>query len=282
MKRQKIGKSASFQPELSRFAVTVLKKLGSGRKARMGDSGDAMQGSVRIPESVVKLLRSRDLVQVEAGFLALTDRGTLYLRRAEKSHRSALPGREAVDPYRCQHMRLAQERRSMSDGKISKVLVNKAESPIGWLMKRKGRDGRPLIDQEQYEAGERLREDYERAGMGAHVTMTYDGVPVSRAGRGGVSASGSAHISDGRIDAGRRVAAAVEAMGPGLADIAIRICCHLEGLEAAEKALGWPSRSAKLVLSLALDRLVDFYDGKSIKKRTPEGVRQGEGLSISP
>jgi hypothetical protein len=32
-----------------------------------------------------------------------------------------------------------------------------------------------------------------------------------------------------------------------------------EGLETAERALGWPSRAGKLVLRLALDRLATHY-----------------------
>jgi hypothetical protein len=41
-----------------------------------------------------------------------------------------------------------------------------------------------------------------------------------------------------------------------------RIVCAGEGLAAAEKALGWPSRAGKLVLGLALDRLADHYQLK--------------------
>ena len=62
-----------------------------------------------------------------------------------------------------------------------------------------------------------------------------------------------------RIDAHRRFHAAVEHVGPGLADICWRVICAGEGIGGAEKALGWPSRSGKLVLTLALDRLARFY-----------------------
>jgi len=37
------------------------------------------------------------------------------------------------------------------------------------------------------------------------------------------------------------------------------VVCACETLPAAEKALEWPSRSGKLVLRLALDRVADFY-----------------------
>jgi hypothetical protein len=37
--------------------------------------------------------------------------------------------------------------------------------------------------------------------------------------------------------------------------VLIDVCCHLKGLEVAERANGWPQRSAKIVLQLALTAL---------------------------
>jgi hypothetical protein len=56
-----------------------------------------------------------------------------------------------------------------------------------------------------------------------------------------------------------RFDAAVAAAGPGLADVLWRVVCAGETLSDAEKAMAWPVRSGKLVLSLALDRVADFY-----------------------
>ncbi len=44
--------------------------------------------------------------------------------------------------------------------------LNIAESPLSWLRSRKDRDGRPLISDLQFLAGERLRAEFERALMG--------------------------------------------------------------------------------------------------------------------
>ena len=49
-------------------------------------------------------------------------------------------------------------------------------------------------------------------------------------------------------------------LGPGLGDMALRCCCYLEGLEAAEKRLGWSARSGKIVLRIALQRLRRHYE----------------------
>lgn len=130
------------------------------------------------------------------------------------------------------------------------VTVNLAESPLAWLR------ARGLVDARQHEAGERLRADYETAALGPRVTMRWDGAPAT-ARRGG-SAPGvdptTAHIA-----AKRRFDDALAALGAGLNDVAWRVICAGEGLPVAEKGLGWPARSGRLVLTLALDRLADHY-----------------------
>jgi hypothetical protein len=129
------------------------------------------------------------------------------------------------------------------------VTVNIAESPIAWLA------ARGHLTAAQLAAGERLRADYERAGLAARVTMRWDAAAPAKT-RGGAKA---ADASLARIDAHRRFHGALDAAGPGLADICWRVICAGEGIGCAEKGLGWPARSGKLVLGLALDRLARFY-----------------------
>lgn len=128
--------------------------------------------------------------------------------------------------------------------------VNLTESPLGWL------HARGHVTRRQYDAGERLRWDWERAQYEGQVTMRWDAAPIRR-GRGGRAPGPDP--TDCSIDARNRFAAAVDSVGPGLADIVWRIICAGEGMRDAETALGWPARAGKLVLGLALDRIADFY-----------------------
>lgn len=136
------------------------------------------------------------------------------------------------------------------DGGRRSVTVNRAESPLSWLRSR------GLVDARQYEAGERLRGDYETASLGQRVTMRWEATPVRRGARG---ADMPLDPTLAGIAAKRRFDAAVGAAGPGLSDILWRVVCAGEGLPAAEKGLGWPARAGKLVLGLALDRLAAHY-----------------------
>ena len=130
------------------------------------------------------------------------------------------------------------------------VTVNIAESPLGWLF------ARGHLSQRQFDAGERLRFDYERGQLSQRVTMAWDAAPVSR-GRGGSAMAPDP--SGSQLDAKARFLSAIERAGPGLSDILWRIVCAGEGMRDAETALGWPARAGKLVLTLALDRVADHY-----------------------
>lgn len=130
------------------------------------------------------------------------------------------------------------------------VTVNLAESPLGWLR------ARGHVDVRQFEAGERLREDWERAQLPPSVTMRWDAAPIGREARG---APDGPEMSSPQVAARRRFEAAVASVGCGLSDILWRVVCAGEGMRDVERALGWPARAGKLVLTLALDRLADHY-----------------------
>lgn len=129
-----------------------------------------------------------------------------------------------------------------------KVVVNLGESPLAWL------HSRGHLSERHYVAGDMLRADWERAGLGSRITMRWDAAP-SRRGQG----AGKADPTLAQLSARERFYGAIHAAGPGLADILWRVACAGEGLSAAEKALGWPSRAGKLVLTLALDRVARWY-----------------------
>ncbi len=135
-------------------------------------------------------------------------------------------------------------------GRTQTVMVNIGESPLAWLHSRGHVSARHNI------AGEKLREDWEKAGLGARVTMGWDAAPREKNRRGG---AGGFDPNAMQMNAKARFDAAILAAGPGLSDILWRVVCAGEGIVAAEKALGWPTRSGKLVLTLALDRVADWY-----------------------
>lgn len=127
------------------------------------------------------------------------------------------------------------------------VTVNIAESPLSWL------HAHGHLDDRLFQAGEKLRSDFERAQISPSITMRWHAVRI-----GGGAGDGLTE-TERQIAARARFNDAVKAAGNVLQDILWRVVCHGEALAVAEKALAWPSRSGKLVLKLALDRVADFY-----------------------
>jgi hypothetical protein len=130
------------------------------------------------------------------------------------------------------------------------VTVNLAESPLSWL------HAHGHLDERQFLAGEKLRGDYEAACLGARTTMVWDHMPVSRGKR---VAPSPMTPTEHMLAAKRRFDGGIAALGRDLSDIAWRVICAGESVPAAEKGMGWPLRSGKLVLRIALDRLGDYY-----------------------
>jgi hypothetical protein len=137
------------------------------------------------------------------------------------------------------------------------------ESPLAWLHRR------GLIEPEAHQAGERLRMDWMLSHLEARITMDWAGAMTP--------ASGYSKPRDGlttherAIAARQRLAKALDAVGPELSGMLLEVCCLTRGLEAAERALGLPQRSGKVVLQLALIRLARHYG--MLPPETPPQIR---------
>lgn len=142
------------------------------------------------------------------------------------------------------------------------------DSPLAWLNTRRDRKGRRFIDDVQREAGERFEADFRFAQMGPRMTAAW-GAPRPVGGTARSAPGLGVEIADSVADARRRVENALAALGPGLADIVFDVCGLMLGVEEAERRKGWPPRSGKIVLALALTRLALHY---GLPARGAEGV----------
>ncbi|MBW7922277.1 MAG: helix-turn-helix domain-containing protein [Rubellimicrobium sp.] len=128
------------------------------------------------------------------------------------------------------------------------------ESPVTVLARRRSRDGTPWLTRAQIAAAERLREDFELSRSGPRAATGWEAYLAATA-----AAAAGAGLHQAEHEAHARLAAALGALGPGLADVALRCCCFLEGLESVEEQMGWSARSGKVVLRVALDHLQRHY-----------------------
>lgn len=189
------------------------------------------------------------------------------MRQARGRHKEAA-GAGAPDCFRRQHGGIAPL--APGDDAAGARYVNEAESPLAWLARRKGPDGRPFVSPLQFAAGERLRADFTRAGLTPRVTANWI-APVSQGRRAG-GGEAAAAFTDLVIAAKERLARALDAAGPEFSGLLLDVCCFLKGLEAVERERRWPPRAARIVLTLALDRLARHY-GIELEARGPGRAR---------
>ena len=106
-------------------------------------------------------------------------------------------------------------------------------------------------------AGERLREDFELSQMNPKGQPDWEDFVNASGPKARETLTGAGSASS---EARARVAHALSELGPGLGDVALRACCYLEGMESLEKRMGWSARSGKIVLRIALQRLMRHYE----------------------
>ncbi len=234
--------------EIAREARRIFRPL-SAPGAHLRPAGDgawrvACRGAARIapvPAAMVEAFLKRGWLARagERESYVLSDAGRAWFARTQAPD----------DPFAAQHqLRRAATIRD-DQGLERRVTVDDAESPLARLKLR------GLIDAVQFEAGEKLRVDFTLAGLSPRL-----GIDLAAPILGGTRGK-AAHrlLSDTVIAAKQRFSAAMRAAGPGLSDLLFDVCCHLCGLEEAERAKGWPGRSGRVVLAIALDRLAEHY-----------------------
>ncbi|SOC35502.1 hypothetical protein SAMN05892877_101388 [Rhizobium subbaraonis] len=228
---------------LLRFLATAGKaKLGAGDPLSLKSEGgrtatvaaDVVREAVRLGLAV----RNGDELSAAAGTRT-------YLRRL-------LAG---VEGYQDQHRDIAARTVDTASGRQA-VRVNQLESPLSALARLKDKAGTPYLGESAVAAGERLARDFLRCGLQPRLTMSWE---PRLAGRNGGELGQAREISDTAVAARQRLQAAIEAMGPELAGVALDVCCFMKGLETVERERQWPVRSAKLMLRAALMALSRHY-----------------------
>jgi hypothetical protein len=231
------------------YAAPVAAGSGaSGGFSVFSPRNDFAHALATIPAAAFTPLRQRGWVEVDQG----TDRyriaaaGIKALRRSKSAPSSALPGApKSAGAKKAKRQAVAS-------------LGGAKEGSLAWLRRRRDKDGRPLITEPQFAAGERLGADFWHAQLSPRVTADWSGTASSRRTPRAAPGAGT-ELGDHVVAARQRVYRALDAVGPELAGILVEVCCRDVGLETAGRTQGWPQRAAKVVLQLALTGLARHY-----------------------
>ncbi|MBI1172670.1 helix-turn-helix domain-containing protein [bacterium] len=243
------GSVLAVAPDMEK--AVVMREFPDGRSARTGVVDRAFAQAFALKEWI-SLRKAGRVTSYE-----MPATGRLALKRMVEEEESGRAGlAEAPMAFAGQHREWAERDIATEEGP-RRMRYNLAESPVAVLGRRRDKDGKPFLSPELIDAAERLREDFELAQMGPRVAQNWERF-LTTGDRGGFKSDSG--LAEGPRVARDRVSAALRDLGPGLGDVALRVCCFLEGVEACERRMGWAARSGKIVLRIALQRLRRHYD----------------------
>lgn len=201
--------------------------------------------TVRVGASEMRALESAGAIaRREGDAFVITDAGRARVRR---------DGAVAGEAFLAQHVEIISRDVIDRDGDITRVRGGEPNAVLRRLAALRGADGERWLDAAELAAAGRLWTDWQRSQIGQARGSDWTAPPLGSGGRGGGNGQEVAMAT--RCDARRRIADALQRLAPPLRRVVERICLHEEGLEALERAEGWPSRSGKLALKLGLAQL---------------------------
>ena len=217
---------------------TYLAELQDGGFGLFRDGQKSARPQAKIATRHILAWRKADLLEGDV-HLALSAQGRARLRR-----------QAAGGDFAAQHSLLQPEG---ADG-----AQRRQGSALDWLRAR-GQGRRFSLTEAEFRAGEMFAADYHRAAFAPRQTMDWQRPVYVDGGASGQVPDAPAHV----LDARRKLQAALDHLGPGLAETALAVCCQDMGLEGIEQNFALPKRSAKLLLKLSLMRLSVFYGFQS-------------------
>lgn len=197
---------------------------------------------VRLDAAGVRALASDGAIEARGDAFVLNRAGAARVLRA------AAPPEER---FVAQHAPVVDRVVMDADGAARPARGLAQSSVLRRLAALRGADGAPWLTSAELEAAARVRADWEFGQIGLVRGSDWRAPPRGSAPR----ASGVDAAMAARCDARRRVEDALERLAPPLRRVIERICLQEEGVEALERAEGWPQRSGKLALKLALGQL---------------------------
>ncbi len=205
---------------------------------------------VKISSEFVRAFLARDWLETVRDGYILSEAGAAWIKRSTATE----------DPFKAQHQAIISRSVQTDNGFTQTVKCNQMESPLEWLHRRKDRKGNPLINAIQYEAGNKLYSDFTCAQLSQRITADWSPTSgVSKKRKHGAGNANTADIRENVIEAKERFNRALDYIGPEMSGVVVDVCCYLKGLEETEKLKGWPQRSGKVVLQIALSRLARYY-----------------------
>jgi hypothetical protein len=197
----------------------------------------------------------RDVVKALAadGAIATTADGVSYALTPAGASRVLRETAAPTEAFLAQHLQITERHTVDGDGDLRRARGCAPDQALKRLAALRDANGQPWFSAQELEAAGQLRSDWLSAEIGMVRGSDWMAGPQSRTSRGPGNATESAMIRC--CEARARVSDALASLAAPLRRAAELACLEEAGFEAIERALGWPARSGKVALKLALAQL---------------------------
>ncbi len=229
---------------MSAGGALLTPESGGARYALYPNNDRRRRPLARISAEEARALEaSGALVRVGDAY-ALTEAG-----RARTARERAAPS----EAFAAQHRAVIDRAIVEADGRTRKVRGHDADATLRRLAALRDGNGAAWLDSAEIAAAARLRRDWEMGERGLVRGSDWTAPPNGSGPRG---ASNRAEMVAGAYcDARQRVEEALARLALPLRRVVERVCLREEGIETLERGEGWPARSGKIALKLALAQL---------------------------
>lgn len=223
----------------------VLARKAGGPHFGVYAAGDRRRRPLaKLSVAEVRTLEAAGAITAHEDGFVITDAGRA---RARREH--AAPG----EAYLVQHGAVIERSVIDKHGTLRSARGLQPSSVLHRLIALRDANGAPWLNSGELAAAKRLRAHWETGQAGLVRGTDFAAPPNAKGGRGASSAQEAALAA--RCDARRKVEEALSRLAPPLRRTVERVCLYEDGVEALERAEGWPMRSGKLALKLGLAQL---------------------------
>lgn len=235
----------------------LIKKLPLGEVALYKNKTTQLVFVRKIPQILIEYMNKNKWLKLKDGTYKHTEAGRVWVSEFIyflDLDKQANKLRQQVDNHSPQSS--IQEKTLKQVPNMALCLDDEA-SPILKLFNRQRNVAHRYLNEIHLQAGQKLFKLFVSANLQPHITMDWDrlkSVPQNH-----YMGSKDSGFSEQAYIARRQLYESLAHVGEEFSTILVEICLFGNGLEATEKAMHWPARSGKLLLTMALDRLAEYY-----------------------
>ncbi len=237
-----IASKMSKQSKIDRKKISFIRSLLRAKSAYRDEEKiwrfSHNNRSVNLPNCEIEQMVSDGIIDLVGEKIAPNSLSKNWLKRKLSNHQ---------EQFSEQHRKIIHKQGGIKYNLNENIIVRLSIAKNGQ---------EPFLLPHHIEAAKRFSFLFEKSHLRQSITIRYNEGAVAGSKR---SLNFSNDISDMAIDAREKIEKILAYLPKDCAKVILDVCGFEKGLQKIEKEHGWPSRSAKLVLRIALEQMANYF-----------------------